>query len=86
MERGRESCVPATPIGVSGRKSQPSSQLRATSNPGPSGPAKFTSLLLSTGQCQVYQVDACLRFGTSRLKSIQRGRNHVRAVYYPCTA
>ncbi|MBE1612620.1 hypothetical protein HEB94_009468 [Actinopolymorpha pittospori] len=35
---GRESRVPATPQGVSGRRSQPSSQLGATSKPGPSGP------------------------------------------------
>ncbi|MFC8511822.1 zinc ribbon domain-containing protein [Streptomyces sp. NPDC057257] len=38
---GRESRVPATP-GVSGRRSQPTSELGATSKPGPSGPVKLT--------------------------------------------
>ncbi|MFI6944063.1 RNA-guided endonuclease InsQ/TnpB family protein [Streptomyces sp. NPDC050418] len=37
---GRESRVPATHNGVSGRRSQPSSQLGATSKPGPLGPGQ----------------------------------------------
>lgn len=40
---GRESRVPATPHGVSGRRSPPGSQPGTTSKPGPPGPSQLTN-------------------------------------------